>query len=208
MYLISLAVIFTTLLLTANISAVKIIAIGSEGIDAGIIAYPLTFLISDVISEVYGRKTTTKIIWLGFIANLLMISIIYVAGILPSATFWNDQQSYDQILGAVPRIVIASMVAYLVSQNHDVLAFEMWKKVTGGKFLWFRNNASTVVSQGIDTTIFILIAFVGIYSCDDILNMIWITYLIKIVVAIIDTPLVYILVNIVRRKKESKGINL
>ena len=208
MYLISLAVIFTTLLLTANISAVKIIAIGSEGIDAGIIAYPLTFLISDVISEVYGRKTTTKIIWLGFIANLLMISIIYVAGILPSATFWNDQQSYDQILGAVPRIVIASMVAYLVSQNHDVLAFEMWKKVTGGKFLWFRNNASTVVSQGIDTTIFILIAFVGIYSFDDILNMIWITYLIKIVVAIIDTPLVYILVNIVRRKKESKGINL
>ncbi|MBS57963.1 MAG: transporter [Chloroflexi bacterium] len=208
MYLISLAVIFTTLLLTANISAVKIIAIGSEGIDAGIIAYPLTFLISDVISEVYGRKTTTKIIWLGFTANLLMISIIYVAGILPSATFWNDQQSYDQILGAVPRIVIASMVAYLVSQNHDVLAFEMWKKVTGGKFLWFRNNASTVVSQGIDTTIFILIAFVGIYSFDDILNMIWITYLIKIVVAIIDTPLVYILVNIVRRKKESKGINL
>ena len=87
MYLISLAVIFTTLLLTANISAVKIIAIGSEGIDAGIIAYPLTFLISDVISEVYGRKTTTKIIWLGFLANLLMISIIYVAGILPSATF-------------------------------------------------------------------------------------------------------------------------
>ena len=137
-----------------------------------------------------------------------MISIIYVAGILPSATFWNDQQSYDQILGAVPRIVIASMVAYLVSQNHDVLAFEMWKKVTGGKFLWFRNNASTVVSQGIDTTIFILIAFVGIYSFDDILNMIWITYLIKIVVAIIDTPLVYILVNIVRRKKENKGINL
>lgn len=208
MYLISLAVIFTTLLLTANISAVKIIAIGSEGIDAGIIAYPLTFLISDVISEVYGRKTTTKIIWLGFLANLLMISIIYVAGILPSATFWNDQQSYDQILGAVPRIVIASMVAYLVSQNHDVLAFEMWKKVTGGKFLWFRNNASTVVSQGIDTTIFILIAFVGIYSFDDILNMIWITYLIKIVVAIIDTPLVYILVNIVRRQKENKGINL
>ena len=208
MYLISLAVIFTTLLLTANISAVKIIAIGSEGIDAGIIAYPLTFLISDVISEVYGRKTTTKIIWLGFIANLLMISVIYDAGILPSATFWNDQQSYDQILGAVPRIVIASMVAYLVSQNHDVLAFEMWKKVTGGKFLWFRNNASTVVSQGIDTTIFILIAFVGIYSFDDILNMIWITYLIKIVVAIIDTPLVYILVNIVRRKKENKGINL
>ena len=69
-------------------------------------------------------------------------------------------------------------------------------------------NASTVVSQGIDTTIFILIAFVGIYSFDDILNMIWITYLIKIVVAIIDTPLVYILVNIVRRKKENKGINL
>ena len=98
MYLISLSIIFTTLLLTANISAVKIIAIGREGIDAGIIAYALTFLISDVLSELYGRKTTTKIIWLGFISNLLMVGILFLVGIIPGATYWNDQDSYNKIL--------------------------------------------------------------------------------------------------------------
>ena len=197
MYLISLSIIFTTLLLTANISAVKIIAIGREGIDAGIIAYPLTFLISDVLSELYGRKTTTKIIWLGFISNLLMVGILFLVGIIPGATYWNDQDSYNKILGSVPRIVLASMTAYLISQHHDVFAFEMWKKITTNRFLWIRNNASTIVSQGIDTTIFVLVAFIGTYSIHEIWNMIWITYLIKISIAIMDTPLIYLLVHLI-----------
>ena len=189
MQLILLSTIFTTLLLTANITAVKIIAVGSEGIDAGIIAYPLTFLISDVLSEVYGRKTTAKVVWLGFLANLIMISFVYTAGQIPAASFWNDQESYDKILGSVPRIVIASMLAYIVSQNHDIIAFEMWRSFTKGKFLWLRNNASTMVSQGIDTMIFVIVAFIGIYSNDAIWNMIWITYTIKIVVAIAESKL-------------------
>tara|TARA_A100001037_G_scaffold306871_1_gene357949 strand:- start:14418 stop:15029 length:612 start_codon:yes stop_codon:yes gene_type:complete len=198
MYLITLSIIFTTLLLTANITAVKIIAIGSEGIDAGIIAYPLTFLLSDVLSEVYGRKTTTKIIWIGFFANLIMITMLFIAGQLPSANFWNEQDAYNKILGSVPRIVLASMIAYLVSQNHDVIAFEIWKKFTKGKFLWLRNNASTIVSQGIDTFLFVSIAFTGVYSIDEMWNMIWITYLIKISVAFADTPFVYILVKLIK----------
>ncbi|MBN18334.1 MAG: transporter [Chloroflexi bacterium] len=198
MYLITLSIIFTTLLLTANITAVKIIAIGSEGIDAGIIAYPLTFLLSDVLSEVYGRKTTTKIIWIGFFANLIMITMLFIAGQLPSANFWNEQDAYNKILGSVPRIVLASMIAYLVSQNHDVIAFEIWKKFTKGKFLWLRNNASTIVSQGIDTFLFVSIAFTGVYSIDEMWNMIWITYLIKISLAFADTPFVYILVKLIK----------
>ena len=200
MYLISLSIIFATLLLTANITAVKIIAIGSEGIDAGIIAYPLTYLISDVLSEVYGRKTTTKIIWLGFASNLLMVVILFIVGVIPEATYWNDQESYNKILGSVPRIVLASMIAYLISQHHDVFAFEMWKNITKKRFLWLRNNASTIVSQGIDTTIFVLIAFIGTYSMNAIWNMIWITYLIKIAMAIIDTPLIYLLVYLIKPK--------
>lgn len=200
MYLISLSIIFTTLLLTANISAVKIIAIGREGIDAGIIAYPLTYLISDVLSELYGRKTTTKIIWLGFISNLLMVGILFLVGIIPEAIYWNDQDSYNKILGSVPRIVLASMTAYLISQHHDVFAFEMWKKITNNRFLWIRNNASTIVSQGIDTTIFVSVAFIGTYSIHEIWNMIWITYLIKIAVAIMDTPLIYLLVHLSKSK--------
>ncbi len=199
MQLILLSTIFTTLLLTANITAVKIIAVGTEGIDAGIIAYPLTFLISDVLSEVYGRKTTTKVVWLGFLANLIMIIVVYIAGQIPPASFWGDQESYDKILGSVPRIVAASMLAYVVSQNHDVLAFEMWRNFTKGRFLWLRNNASTIVSQGIDTLIFVVVAFAGTYSNSAIWNMIWITYIIKITVAVADTPLVYLIVYLTKQ---------
>jgi len=194
MYLVALSMIFAVLILIANITAVKIIAIGSESIDAGIIAYPLTFLISDVISEIYGRKTATKIILLGFAVNVMMVVMILIAGKIPAAPFWIDQTAYDTILGSVPRIVIASMLAFLVSQNHDVLAFDMWKRITGGKYLWLRNNASTSVSQAIDTVIFVLVAFAGTYSWDTIWSMIWVTYVIKLAVAVADTPLVYLLV--------------
>ena len=194
MYLVALSMIFAVLILVANITAVKIIAIGSESIDAGIIAYPLTFLISDVISEIYGRKTATKIIWLGFAVNVMMVVMIFIAGKIPAAPFWIDQTAYDTIVGSVPRIVIASMVAFLVSQNHDVLAFDMWKKITGGKYLWLRNNASTSVSQAIDTVIFVLLAFAGTYSWSTIWSMIWVTYVIKLAVALADTPFVYLLV--------------
>ena len=192
MYLITLSMLFATCILVANITAVKIIAVGSDGIDAGIITYPLTFLISDVISEVYGRKTATKVVWLGFLVNLVMVSTIFLAGKLPAATFWTDQPAYDTILGSVPRIVLGSMIAYIVSQNHDVIAFQMWRKFTKGRLLWVRNTASTLVSQGIDTFLFVIIAFSGLYSWDVLWSMIALTYTIKALAAIADTPLVYL----------------
>ncbi|MQG05523.1 MAG: queuosine precursor transporter [SAR202 cluster bacterium] len=199
MVLVALSMIFAALLLVANVTAVKIIAVGTEGIDAGILAYPFTFLISDVISEIYGRKITSKIIWMGFVVSLIMVAMFYIAGQLPAAGFWEDQRAYDQILGSVPRIVLASMIAYLVSQHHDVIAFHMWKKLTKGRFLWLRNNASTLVSQAIDTVLFVTIAFVGVYAWYELWGMIWVTYLIKMCVAIADTPLVYGLVYLVRK---------
>jgi len=195
---------FGALILVANITAVKIISIGSESIDAGIIAYPLTFLISDVISEIYGRKTATKVIWMGFGVNVMMILMILIVGQIPPAPFWINQPAYETILGSVPRIVIASMLAFLISQNHDVIAFDMWKRVTRGKHLWLRNNASTFVSQAIDTIVFVLVAFSVTYSWSTIWSMIWVTYCIKILVAVIDTPLVYLLVWKIRSDQLAK----
>ena len=192
MYLVALSMLFATFILVANITAVKIIAVGSDGIDAGIIAYPITFLISDVISEVYGKKTATKVVWLGFLVNLVMVSTIFIAGKLPAATFWTDQNAFDTILGSVPRIVLASMIAYIVSQNHDVIAFQMWRTFTKGRFLWVRNTGSTLVSQGIDTFLFVIIAFSGLYSWDVLWSMIFLTYAIKALAAIADTPLIYL----------------
>tara|TARA_B100000686_G_scaffold159071_1_gene166682 strand:- start:107 stop:730 length:624 start_codon:yes stop_codon:yes gene_type:complete len=199
MMLAILASFFVSLLVVSNIIAGKLLQIGDWVLPAGILAYPLTFLISDTIAEVYGRKTTTRIIWVGFATSLLMVLIIYMASIFPAAPFWENQEAFDLILGSVPRIVLASMVAYLVSQYHDVIAFHFWKNFTNGRYLWLRNNASTMMSQAVDTVLFVTIAFAGTLDFSVITNMILTQYVVKILIAIVDTPLVYVLVSQVRR---------
>ena len=199
MMLAILASFFVSLLIVSNIIAGKLLQIGDWVLPAGILAYPLTFLISDTIAEVYGRKTTTRIIWIGFATSLLMVLIIYMASIFPAAPFWENQEAFDLILGSVPRIVLASMVAYLVSQYHDVIAFHFWKNFTNGRYLWLRNNASTMMSQAVDTVLFVTIAFAGTLDFSVIINMILTQYVVKILIAIVDTPLVYVLVSQVRR---------
>jgi len=198
--------VFATLLLVANIIAVKLIGVNGWVVPVAVIAYPLTFLVTDTIAELYGRRIATRVVWLGFAVNVLMVALIYVGKIIPPASFWEGQDAYNTMLGAVPRIVLASMVAYLVSQHHDVFAFDFWRRRTKGRFLWLRNNASTMVSQGIDTLLFITIAFAGIVPTHILLNMILGQYIIKLCIAAADTPLCYALVNLIRRKGEAPAI--
>ena len=133
MILIGLGMVFATALMAANVIAGKIIAIGGWEMSAGIIAYPLTFLLTDTIAEVYGRKATTRVVWFGFACSLMMTALIYLGGALPIASVSAvSQESFDGALGSVPRIVLASMLAYLVAQNHDVLAFHFWRRKTDG----------------------------------------------------------------------------
>ena len=199
MALVSLSMAFATLLLVANIIAVKLISIGEWTVPVAVIAYPLTFLVTDTIAELYGRRVATRIVWFGFAVNMLMVLLIYVGKVIPPASFWEGQNAYDTILGSVPRIVLASMLAYLVSQHHDVFAFHFLRNLTKGRWLWLRNNASTMVSQGIDTLIFISIAFVGVVPIEVLLEMIVVQYVIKLCIAIVDTPLCYALVALIKR---------
>ena len=164
-----------------------------------VIAYPLTFLVTDTIAELYGRRTATRVVWLGFAMNVLMVALIYLGKIIPSASLWRGQDAYNTMLESVPRIVLASMLAYLASQHHDVFAFHFWKRLTKGRALWLRNNASTMVSQGIDTVLFITIAFVGTVPLHVLLNMVLGQYVIKLIIAVLDTPLCYGLVAIIKR---------
>lgn len=200
MILVVLATLFTTCLLVANILAVKLISIGGWTVPAGVIAYPLTFLFTDVITELYGRRTASKVIWLGFGANLLMVILVFGGKLLPPAPLWEGQPAYESILGMVPRIVLASMVAYLISQHHDVFAFHFWRKKTKARFLWLRNNASTMVSQALDTGIFITIAFWGTVPTGVLTNMLLTQYLIKLGIAALDTPFCYLLVGLLKEK--------
>ena len=200
MILVILATLFATCLIVANIIAVKLVSIGGWIVPAGVIAYPLTFLFTDVITELYGRKIASRIIWVGFGVSVLMVILVFGGGLLPAAPFWEGQPAYESILGMVPRITLASMIAYLVSQHHDVFAFHFWRQKTKGRFLWLRNNASTMVSQALDTAIFITIAFWGTVPGGTLTNMLLSQYVIKLVIAVVDTPFCYILVGLLRKR--------
>ena len=128
--------------------------------------------------------------------------LFFIAVKIQPADIWSGQAAFQEILGAAPRIMIASMIAYLVSLHHDIYVFHFWKKMTKGKHLWFRNNASTIVSQGIDSIIFVLIAFWGIYENNVLFSMIMTNFILKVVFAISDTPLIYLLVGLIRKTEK------
>ncbi len=190
-----LTALFITSLLVSNIMAGKLFTLGRFILPAAVFAYPVTFVITDTVSEVWGRKEANDIVWLGFIMNLVMTAFLYLGRLLPPAPFWEHQAAYEAVLGAVPRIVAASMAAYLVSQFHDVWAFLFWRRVTKGRHLWLRNNLSTMGSQLLDSIIFITLAFAGTVSNAVLVNMIAGQYLVKLVLALADTPFCYLAVR-------------
>lgn len=200
MILTALAMSFVALLVVANVVAVKPVALNGWVLPAGTIAYPFTFLLTDVISELYGRKVATRVVWYGFGLSAAMVFLVYVAQVLPSADFWEGQGAFETTLGSVPRIVLGSMTAYLLSQHSDVLIFHHIRRVTNGRHLWFRNSASTTVSQAVDTALFISIAFAGSVPPSVLWNMMGTQYLVKVGVAVVDTPIVYAIVGWIRSR--------
>ncbi len=196
--------LFVSSLLLSNIMASKIMTIGGLMLPAAVILYPVTFLFTDVVSEVEGKKSARDLVIMGFIMSLFMVLMLFIGKILPPAPFWKHQDSYNVILGATPRIVLASMIAYIVSQNHDVWAFHWWKRRTAGRHLWVRNNLSTMASQLIDSVLFIGIAFSCVYSVKTVGGMILGQYLVKIGIAILDTPFCYLLVRFYAKDRERK----
>ena len=154
-----LSAVFVASLVIASVLASKIIQVWAFFVPAGILAYSLTFLCTDVVSEVYGKEASRKVVLSGFIGLVAAFLLTTLALNWSAAPFWQNQDSFDSILGSTTRIIIASLVAYLVSQYTDVWIFSQVKKLTKGKFLWLRNNLSTAISQLVDSVIFIVIAF-------------------------------------------------
>jgi hypothetical protein len=182
--------IFATLVVIANITAGKIVDFFSFAVPAAVIVYASTFLVTDIITEVWGKGEARKAVWLGFYANLVLVLYVSIAIRWQAMPFAQEySQKFGEVLGLVPRVVLASMIAYLVAQHHDVWAFHFWGERTQGKYLWLRNNASTLVSQAIDTTLFISIAFLGVYPIG---GLILGQYLAKVSIALLDTPFCYL----------------
>lgn len=196
-----LIAIFVGGLVIAGVLASKIVNIAGLIVPGGVFAYSITFPITDIICEVWGKKKGKYVVFSGFITLLVVLALIRLTLIFPKASFWTGEEAFTKILGGTSRIIIASFIAYLVSQYHDVWAFHFWRKVTKGKHLWLRNNASTFVSQFIDTVVFITIAFYGVMP---VFTLIKGQYIIKLLIALLDTPIVYFGVWLIRRGKRDE----
>lgn len=193
---------FVGLLILSNILAVKLFSINEWLVlPAAVIVYVFTFPITDTIAEVYGKEAARKTVFAGFITQIAALVFIYFAIQLPSAPFFGDQSSFEVIFSAGFRVTLASLISYFISQNLDVTIFHKLKERHGESKLWVRNNASTMTSQLVDTTIFITIAFAGTMPTGALIAMIFSQYLFKLIVAATDTPLVYLLVKICRREQ-------
>ncbi|MDD3399315.1 MAG: queuosine precursor transporter [Candidatus Methanomethylophilaceae archaeon] len=197
---ITLVAVFVTSLVTANVLATKLFMFGDFILPAGVIAYPITFLMTDVIGEMWGKKVVTKVVWAGFFCSLLAMSLGFIAVMLPAAPFYERQEFFAELFGRVGRITGASLIAYIVSQLNDVWVFHKLKDLTHGKHLWLRNNVGTISSQLFDTILFITIAFYGIMPTSVLFSMIMSQWLIKILIALFDTPFCYWLVAWCRNK--------
>ena len=188
---------FVVLLVVSNVIAGKIITIGGLFAPAAVICYSLTFAATDTLAEIFGKERTRFVVNVGFFVTILSALFIRLAILMPGAPFGLEQEVFEAVLGGNLRIVIASLIAYLISQHHDIWAFTFWKEKTKGRHLWIRNNLSTGVSQMLDTTIFITLAFSGTGA--PVLSMITGQYLIKLLIGVCDTPIVYLMVHAVKQ---------
>lgn len=186
-YIIGMFACFTVV---ANIIASKLVVFGPFTVPAAVLVYSTTFLLTDFLSELYSEKEAIKAVFIGFLSNIVLVISVWVAVQWQAAPFWQGQAAFESIFGIVPRIVLGSMVAYIVSQNLDVKIFMLFKNKYP-KYLWLRNNAGTMISQLVDTVIFITIAFYGTTSTDILLSLIIGQYLVKWIIAVLDTPFLY-----------------
>jgi len=200
--------LFVALLVVCNLIANKFVTVdlGFLGfsnpfiLSAGVLPYPLTFLITDVLSEFYGKKKTNQVIITGFIASIVILGVLLLGSLFNSIDGSPvSDDTYNMVFKNSWRVIGASMVAYLAAQFVDVKLFHFWKNLTNGKHLWLRNNGSTILSQFIDTTLVVSVLFIGVKSFDDIQSMIIDGWLFKAMVALFDTPIFYALVYFGRK---------
>ena len=181
---------FITSLLIANVVASKVVSIGFFVLPAAVAAYPITFLCTDIIGELWGEKEANSTVKRGFVIQLFALLLLYIAILFPPASFAKEfQLQFAAVLSNSARFVIASLCAYTVSQYCDVKLFHGLKKKFHGKYKWLRNNGSTITSQLLDTAIFITIAFYG--SVPNLALMIVSQYVVKFCMALLDTPFFY-----------------
>lgn len=200
-YLGTIGVFFVAVLLISNVASTKIVDFGWLTFDGGTLLFPLSYIFGDILTEVYGYKRARGVIWLGFFCALLMSIVFIVVGKLPPASDWGNQAAYDAILGLTPRIVLASLVAYLAGSFSNSVILAKMKIWTKGKMLWTRTIGSTIVGELVDSALFIVIAFWGILPGSLLVTLIISNYIFKTAIEIIFTPATYRVVKLLKKKE-------
>lgn len=196
-----LTCLFVTCLLISNIIAGKLAVFFGIVLPAGVIIFPLTYLFGDVLTEVYGYERTRLVIWIGFAANVLMSVMFMITIVLPHPAFWKDQAAYSTVLGLTPRLVMASLIAYFGGEFANSFVLSKVKIMTKGRWLWMRTIGSTAVGEGIDTLIFIVLAFIGLVPVAVLIGMVVAQYLWKVGYEVVATPLTYLVVGWIKRQE-------
>jgi queuosine precursor transporter len=199
---VAIAVFFVTTLVVSNVIAVKLVEIEGRVFPAGLVIFPLAYLLGDVLTEVYGYRAARQVIWLGFACNLLAVGAIQAAIQLPAAPFYVLDEAYADVLGTTWRLFLASLAAYLVGELVNSIVLARMKVATGGRYLWTRTIGSTVVGEGLDSLIFVTLAFAGTGA--PLLDPILTTWAIKVGWETAATPLTYAIVN---RLKRAEGVD-
>ncbi len=193
--------IFISCLITANIAAVKLVEVFGFVLPAGTIIFPISYIFGDVLTEVYGYRQARRVIWLGFFCNFIVVVVLWVGQVLPPASFWDGQKAYERILGYTPRLLVASFLAYLVGEFANSFVLAKMKMATKGRWLWTRTIGSTLVGEGLDSLVFMTLAFVGTIPGAALFLAILTQWLVKSAYEAAVTPLTYIVVNFLKRKE-------
>jgi uncharacterized integral membrane protein (TIGR00697 family) len=204
-YFMVIVALYVTSLITANTVATKVLEIGPWVTDAGLITFPIAYIVGDILTEVYGYAAARRVIWLGFICNLIAVGTFQLAGALPAEPTWQNQAAYDAIFGSTPRLLLASFCAYLVGEFANAFVLARMKVLTEGRWLWTRTIGSTIVGQGLDSVIFVLIAFGGVFPTGVIQDMIVTNWVLKTAYETIMTPVTYLVVN---KLKQAEGVDV
>lgn len=199
-----ISVLFISCLLVSNILASKLMNIFGISMTAGVLVFPITYIIGDVLTEVYGHNKAKKIIIYGFICNLLMVILFFIAIKMPYPDYWQNQDAFVTILSNTPRMLLASFVGYLIGGFTNSYVLEYIKNNSKIKYLWFRTILSTIIGETLDTSIFLLIGFIGTIANKELGIMIIYQTLAKILYEVVLTPVTYKVVNYVKRIENIK----
>jgi uncharacterized integral membrane protein (TIGR00697 family) len=194
--------LFVAVLLISNIASSKIVKLGPFTFDGGTLLFPISYIFGDILTEVYGYRRSRRVIWVGFGCAALMAIVLAIVGALPPADGWEYQKAYEAILGTTPRIVLASLIAYFAGEFSNSYTLAKMKILTQGRWLWTRTIGSTLIGEGVDTILFVTIAFAGTLPWALFWSIVVSNYVFKVGLEAVMTPITYRITNFLKREEK------